>query len=309
MDEDAYIPDSDDLKDWEELVEANRQWNKKTFTLVVHQKPKVLDRVRFIEHLRLAIITKIPDYRTKTRREIIEQLDQWYQVREELRRYCDITEQDFESMLDGLTFPYLERAWASMFHSGILEDMEEDRKMFAEKNDPQPKQEQPVVPQSPPNPQPKVVVKKVTKRSMKDPDAVRPKQPEPVKEQPPVMTARDLLPKREVHPPRLLTDDELLDRIMCECRVDRYVSRVMRNNIRIMMFRERLKVQYHDQPISLETFLDLCNKFKVSPARMDCLFDTGKMMANLAQGSTKGLLHKEDIQIMFEHIFHVRLEL
>lgn len=149
MDEDAYIPDSDDLKDWEELVEANRQWNKKTFTLTVRQKPRELDRVRFIEHLRLAIITKIPDYKTKTRREIIEQLDQWYQVREELRRYCDITEQDFESMLDGLTFPYLERAWTSMFHPSILEDMEKNRKAFAEEKDPQPKQEQPVVPQPP----------------------------------------------------------------------------------------------------------------------------------------------------------------
>lgn len=309
MDDDAYVPDSGDLKDWEELVEANRQWNKKTFTLVVHQKPKELNRVQFIEHLRLAIITKIPNYKTKTRREIIEQLDQWYQVREELRRYCDITEHDFESMLDGASFPYLERAWLSMFHPGILEDMEENRKVFAKENDPQPKQEQPVVPQSLPDPQPKAVVKKVTKRSMKNPDTVRPKQPKSVKKQPPVMTARDLLPKREVHPPRLLTDDELLDRIMCECSVDRYVSRVMRNNIRIMMFRERLKVQYHDQPISLETFVDLCNKFKVSPARMDCLFDTGKMISNLVQGTTKGLLHKEDIQITFEHIFHVRLEL
>ena len=306
MDEDAYVPDSDDLKDWEELVGANRQWNRKTFTLTVHQKPQRLDRVQFIEHLRLAIITKIPDYKTKTRRELVEQLDQWYQVREELRRYCDITERDFESMLDGLTFPYLERAWSSMFHPSILEDMEENRKMFAEEKDPQPKREQPVVPQPSPKSQPKVVVKKVTKRSMKDPGVVPPK---PVKEQPPVMTERDLLPKRELHPPRLLTDDELLDRIMCECRVDRYVSRVMRNNIRIMMFRERLKVQYHDQPITLETFIDLCNKFKVSPARMDCLFDTGTMMANLIHGTSKGQLHKEDIQITFEHVFHVRLEL
>ena len=306
MDEDAYIPDSDDLKDWEELMEENRQWNRKTFTLTVHQKPQRLDRVQFIEHLRLAIITKIPDYRTKTRREIIEQLDQRYQIREELRRYCDITERDFESMLDGLTFPYLERAWSSMFHPSILEDMEENRKVFAGEKDPPPKQEQPVVPQLPPKPQPKVVVKKVTKRSMKDPDVVQPK---PVEEQPPVMTERDLLPKRELHPPRLLTDDELLDRIMCECRVDRYVSRVMRNNIRIMMFRERLKVEYHDRPITLETFIDLCNKFKVSPARMDCLFDTGTMMANLVRGISRGQLHKEDIQLTFEHIFRVRLEL
>ena len=81
--EDVYVPDDGDWKDWEELVEQQKQWNKKTFTLVVKGIPRETSREKFIEYLRRVIITHIKDYATKTRREIVAYLDGMFQVQEE----------------------------------------------------------------------------------------------------------------------------------------------------------------------------------------------------------------------------------
>ena len=120
---DEYIPDSDDLKDWEELVQEQKQWTNKSFTLHRNGVTKTMNKQKFIEYLRAYIVTKVENYTSLTKRELVEQLDQVFHVKEELRRYCDLSTTDFESMLTGTSFPYLEHAWNSMFHAGLLEDM------------------------------------------------------------------------------------------------------------------------------------------------------------------------------------------
>ena len=120
---DEYIPDDNDYKDWEELIQEQKQWNKSSFVIQYNGSTKTVERQVFIEYLRKYIVVNLPNYANLTRRELVDCLEQVFHIKEELRRFCDFSIKDFESMLDGASFPYLEHAWNSMFHPGLLEDM------------------------------------------------------------------------------------------------------------------------------------------------------------------------------------------
>lgn len=126
---DEYIPDDKDLKDWEELTLEQSRSNKQVFVLQKDNTTKEVDRLAFIDYLRNYIVVNIANYATLSRRDIIDILDQKFLVKEELRKFCDLSKTDFETMLNGVSFPYLETAWNSMFHPGLLADIEERRNL------------------------------------------------------------------------------------------------------------------------------------------------------------------------------------
>lgn len=298
--EDTYIPDQDDWKDWEELVEEQKQWNKKTYTLVINHHPRQLSREKFIAFLRRVIVKNIPEYTTKTRAELISYLEEQFHVRDELRRYCDLSESDFNKMLDGATFPYLESAWNSMFHPGILQDMDEDKRIFRE---------------------PKPVIRPEIFKPVE-----RPKKKEPQSKTVKKVKKEKIPSQKKVEKPKQRglkssyawkISDELLNRdyslqsflkqLSKEMMFDKYKSRSINNTIRVLLFIQKLQILYADKPITLTEFIKMCIGDKVSTTKLDAMVGTNRLFSNIINGATKGLHQKEDLKILFRKAFHIEL--
>lgn len=323
MAEEEYVPDAGDWNEWDELMDQERQWNRKTFSVIVNGVEKSFSRERFIERLRKAIVINIKDYKTKTRRELITILDRWFQVKEELRRYCDLSESDFERMLDEVSFPYLNRAWNSMFHKGLLEDIEEDRRILRELNKSiQPEGDKPVEQQNKTEEKPKTTKKNKKASKSKKTQVEKPVQsikevlqevlPEAYKTisvQKKSSKYRKSLSYLELDTSVPLTFDELIKRISQQCQFDRHISRMMTNNIKILLLRQELQMTYGNQPILLSEFVKLCELREISPVRMDGLFGTKRLMTNILTKVTKGSTRhrRKELQQLFRHMFDVEL--
>lgn len=306
LEEDVYVPDEGDWKDWEELAEQQRRWNKKTFTLVIKGIPRETSREKFIEYLRRVIIVNIKDYTTKTRREIVAYLEGKFQVQEELRRYCDLSEDDFNKMLDGASFPYLTNAWNALFHPGILQDMDDDRRVFQQL--------------------------KSTVQSKRDQSAEQSK----TKKQEPKTTEKDAQEKRASQAPikelekkverkgrksqyAWKIDDELLHKdysleaflkqLSSELTFNRFAARAVNNTVKVLLFRQKLQLLYAEHPVTLKEFTKLCSADKVPITRIDLLLGTKHLFSNIYAGSTKGIHQSEDLKILFRKAFGIELSL
>ena len=303
--EDVYVPDDGDWKDWEELVEQQKQWNKKTFTLVVKGIPRETSREKFIEYLRRVII-HIKDYATKTRREIVAYLDGMFQVQEELRRYCDLSEDDFNKMLDGASFPYLTNAWNSLFHPGILQDMDEDRRVFQQpKPTIQPKRDQPVEQPKKEKPKPKTIKKdakekRVTQASVKEPEK---KVERRGRKSSYAWTIDDELLHKDY------SLEAFLKQLSSEMAFNRFAAKAVNNTVKVLLFRQKLQLLYADCPITLKEFTNLCSVDKVPITRIDLLLGTKHLFSNIYAGSTKGIHQSEDLKILFRKAFGIELSL
>ena len=318
-----YVPDAGNWKEWDELADQERQWNRKMFSVIIKGVEKSFSRERFIERLRKAVVINIKDYRTKTRRELITILDQWFQVKEELRRYCDLSESDFERMLDETSFPYLNRAWDSMFHKGLLEDIEEDRRILRELNKSiQPEGDKPVEQQNKTEEKPKTTKKSKKTSKSKKTQVEKPVQSirEVIQEVLPEAYKTVSIQKKsskywkslsylELDTSVPLTFEELIKRISHQCQFGKYVSRMMTNNIKILLLRQELQMTYGNQPILLSEFIKLCELREISPVRMDGLFGTKHLMTNILAKVTKGSTphRKKILQQLFRHLFNVEL--
>lgn len=306
LEEDVYVPDEGDWKDWEELAEQQRRWNKKTFTLVIKGIPRETSREKFIEYLRRVIIVNVKDYTTKTRREIVAYLEGKFQVQEELRRYCDLSEDDFNKMLDGASFPYLTNAWNALFHPGILQDMDDDRRVFQQL--------------------------KSTVQSKRDQSAEQSK----TKKQEPKTTEKDAKEKRVAQAPikepekkverrgrksqyAWKIDDELLHKdysleaflkqLSSELTFNRFAARAVNNTVKVLLFRQKLQLLYAEHPVTLKEFTKLCSADKVPITRIDLLLGTKHLFSNIYAGSTKGIHQSEDLKILFRKAFGIELSL
>ena len=293
-------------KEYDELIEEQQYWNKKTFTIVTRDgTAREVDKLKFILGLRSALIKKFGNEASAlTRRQIVNFLDMRYKVRNELRRYCDLSEDDFESMLDGASFPYLDRAWASMFHPGVLQDMVEDRQAFNDIDQhPKSKRDQPAQQPAPEESQSKATEKTPKVQTTIQKQVAKRGRPKKVVEE-------SQKPKRSLYteiPQLTYTLDGLLKQISDAAKLDRFTAKVVNNRIRVLLFRQKMKLMYADHPIKLSEFIRICITDKVSTACMDEMFESKRLFTNIVAGNTKGIHQWDDIKRLFKNAFGIEL--
>lgn len=289
MADDVYIPDEGDWKDWDELVEKQRSWNKRTFTLNIKSIPKEVTREQFIAYLRRAIVDDIQDYSTRTRREIVAYLDGKFQVKDELRRYCDLSEVDFDKMLDGSSFPYLDQAWNSLFHIGILQDIAETRRVFHEpEDDIQSKRGKSFK-----------AKKSIEKTSEKVEDNVKKRS----NQRSYTASIDDEVLSNEY------TLNAFLNNLARELKFNKTTALTVNNSMKVAWFIEKIRLLYTGKTITLKEFTEYCTNDRVPVNRLDRMLSTKHLFTNIMTGSINGSRNGEMLKALFKKVFGVELVL
>lgn len=262
---DDYIPTEEDLRDfeeWDQRRHIDTRWSKILFTINVKGVPQIVDRSMFIDYLREYIAASIPEYATMTRREIVSILDSVYQVKDELRKFTNLSEYEFNQMLDYVDYPYLVNAWNMMFHQGLIDDIVKDMEIFEILTD---------------TGEDMGRYKKFDRSDVKVPTHV-------------------------------LSDREIIDLIVKDMECDNTESRRLRNNINILLFKKEMETKEHKNmtPAQLKLMLDA---HEISITRLDKLFHTNAMMADVLYGISSGMHVGDTLKELFKNTLGVELEL